>query len=455
MWSVRELKVMGSIAGGAPKFGRVVPVRAAPTKVGPRTVQGAYPIAAWLALIGLIVPAEMTLRPAGIAITPGRVGLILLLFPAIYVLCKRGGRVLSADLFVCATSAWMTGAAVYVSGWGAISSAPGAESVEFLGSYLVARAFFFGPVALTKFIRVLKFLSIILIMLALAEFISGRSIVHHTFAAIVGANPAPVSYRLNALRAMATFDHAILFGAFCPLVTAILLYWERNALRKALWVGLCFIGCIVSLTSVALMSFFIVLALYTYDRMMRQYRWRWGALWMALAIFLLAIYLATNAPLGWVITHLTFDPESGYFRYMIWDASLVYISQAPLAGYAFNLLHHDILDHTVDSVWLVSSLRYGVPMIAFLLLANLAAFLPTRTFKNRSADDINRMSTAFTIVLMMFLFIGLTVHYWNFMWIFWGLCIGIRASLRELSMEAARRPSAINVSGAFMTAGVS
>ena len=444
---------MGGITGGAAKLGRVVSV--APTKVGPRTVQGVYPLAAWLALVGLIVPAEMTLRPAGIAITPGRVGVILLLFPAIYVLYERGSRVLLSDLFVCATGAWMVGAAVYVSGWGAISSAPGAESVEFLGSYLVARAFFFGPVALTTFIRVLKFLAIVLIMLALAEFISGIPIVHYIFSAIFGAKPAVVSYRLNSLRGMATFDHAILFGAFCPLVAAILLYWERNALRKALWVGLCFIGCIASLTSVALMSFFMVLAVYTYDRTMRQYRWRWRTLWMALAIFLLAIYLATNAPLGWVITHLTFDPENGYFRYMIWDAALVYISQAPLAGYAYNLLHHELLDTTVDSVWLVSSLHYGVPMIVFLLLANLAASLPTRTLKNRSTDNISRMSTAFSIVLTMFLFMGLTVHYWNFMWIFWGLCIGIRASLRELSTQAARRPSAINVSSTFMTAGVS
>ena len=29
--------------------------------------------------------------------------------------------------------------------------------------------------------------------------------------------------------------------------------------------------------------------------------------------------------------------------------------------------------------------------------------------------------------------IGLTVHFWNYMWIFWGICLGVRASLREWS----------------------
>jgi hypothetical protein len=137
--------------------------------------------------------------------------------------------------------------------------------------------------------------------------------------------------------------------------------------------------------------------------------------------------------LGWVLTHLTFDPESGYFRYLIWERGLAFIDKAPLAGYSFNLLHDDILDSTVDSVWLVSALRYGIPMIIFLFLANFAAALPSGTSK-RTDFHTSQMSTAFTLVLMMFMFIGLTVHFWNFMWIFWGLCLGIRVSLREWSM---------------------
>jgi hypothetical protein len=118
---------------------------------------------------------------------------------------------------------------------------------------------------------------------------------------------------------------------------------------------------------------------------------------------------------------------------MIWDAALFYIGQAPLTGYAFELIHSDILDHSVDSVWLISALRYGTPMVVFLMLANLAAFWPTRKSRNRSPAP---MSTAFSIILAMFIFTGLTVHFWNFMWIFWGLCIGIRASLREYTLYA-------------------
>jgi hypothetical protein len=98
---------------------------------------------------------------------------------------------------------------------------------------------------------------------------------------------------------------------------------------------------------------------------------------------------------------------------------------------------------TVDSIWLVFALRFGVPAVALLFLSNVSSFLPVKSARGRrnrnddapavSATDkyMADMSMAFTTVLVMFMFIGLTVHFWNYMWIFWGICLGVRASLRE------------------------
>ena len=127
----------------------------------------------------------------------------------------------------------------------------------------------------------------------------------------------------------------------------------------------------------------------------------------------------------------------------IWDAAISKISEAPIFGFAFRTLNVGILDNTVDCVWLVYALRFGLPMIALFLMTNIATFL----LNGQRQTDIttvretymNRMRTAFTLVLVLFSLMGLTVHFWNFMWIFWGVCIGIRASLREQALEAARR----------------
>jgi hypothetical protein len=359
-------------------------------------------------------------------------------------LFKRGRHLVISDFFVWMTFIWMIGAAAYVSGISAFWSAPGGEALEFFAGYFIARGFFFGLAALNKFVRVLRFFALFAILLAIADFITGRLIVHDALAQILGVKPrATVIFRENMVRATSTFEHPILFGSFCSALAAILLYGHQNTLRRVLWAGLCFVGCVMSLTSAALLSFFIVIGLYTYDRLMRRYPRRWNAVWASLIIFVSVIFVVANAPLGWLITHLTFDPESGYFRYLIWDAALQYIDQAPIAGYAFNLLHHEILDQTVDSVWLVTSLHYGVPAALFLFLANVTSFLPPKASRVRAMElDQSRMSTAFTVVLIVFILVGLTVHFWNFMWIFWAVCIGIRASLRELALGEA--PEAVS-----------
>ena len=187
------------------------------------------------------------------------------------------------------------------------------------------------------------------------------------------------------------------------------------------------------------MSISIVLAAYAYDRLMSTWPWRWSALWIAVAILILTLFLVSNDPMAFIINHLTMDPQTGHFRLLIWNAALAKISDAPLTGFAFDTLDSEFLDHTVDSVSLVFMLRFGIPMIVLLLLTNLAAFLPTRRSiqKLTCASYIDQMRPAFTMVLAMFMFIGLTVHFWNYTWIFWSLCIGIRSSLRERSNEAA------------------
>jgi hypothetical protein len=327
-------------------------------------------------------------------------------------------------------------------GVAALSSA-GGDALDFLGGYLIARAFFFERLALDTFIRVLKVFAVIAIILAMADSISGRLIVHDTMAAIVGASVWPeAGLRNSMVRAASTFDHAILFGVFCALTAAILLYWEQGLLRRSFAVGICVLGCLLSLSSAAIMTVSIVLAAYTYDRLMGRHSWRWGAFWIVISALGFAFCMVATDPLGWVISHLTLDPQTGYFRMMIWDAAFTYIAQAPLTGYAYELFHNDIIDGSVDSIWLLHSLRFGVPMFILFFLTNVAAFFPSKRGSRNGADDdyMGRMRRAFTLVLLMFMFTGLTVHFWNYMWMFWGLCIGIRASLREFSMEMTGRP---------------
>lgn len=394
-------------------------------------------IAIWLILIGLIIPAaEVQLFIGGAKFTAGRLGIALLLVPALMALFKPSRTLVVSDLFACATVAWIITAASSIGESTTLSSAA-SESLEFLGGYVAARGFIYGPAAIREFVRILKILAIIALLFAISETLSGRLLVHEIAAAIFNVEPPDAQYRGGMVRAMATFDHAILYGAFCCFTGIILLYASSSALKRIIYVALCFLGCVLSRSSSALLSLSIAIAAYSYDRTMQQYPWRWIVLWALVAASALGLFVASANPLGWFLSHLTLDPESGYFRVMIWQAAFERISQSPLIGYGFNSLDSAILDATVNSVWLVFALRFGIPMIALLFITNLAALLPVSRGVSVSSRDVtmDRFSTAFTMTLVLFIFIGLTVHFWNYMWMFWGICIGIRASIREWAFK--------------------
>lgn len=391
-----------------------------------------YRLPAWLSLVGALLPsAELSIR-IGVNFPPGRLCIVLLSGPAIFILLSRAYRPSWSDFFAIATAGWMVASAVYEKGTDVLLTSAGGESVEFLGAYLVGRAFFGCPESLQTFIQVLKKVAILLLLFALTDRITGQWFVQNTLASLVNVVPPMAVYRGDAIRATATLDHPILLGAFFSLILPLFLYSAKSGTHRISYLLVCLTGTFLSLSSSALMACMMVLAAYSYDRSLKNFPARWPLFWIISATIFGVFFLVANAPLSWMITHLTLDPQTGYFRFLIWNAALERISESPFIGLITDKSNNSILDTTVDCVWLAHALRFGVPMIAFLLLANITAIWPPNRARDNFRDAFSaQMNTAFTIVLLTFMFIGMTVHFWNYMWIFWGLCIGIKSSLKR------------------------
>lgn len=406
-----------------------------------RTAQHANLLVAWLAMIGAFLPAELQLSIAGGKFTAGRIGILLLTVPALVVLLQAGRKLMFSDFLALSIGVWMVGIGYQAGDADSLSSSI-ALVIEFVGGYFVARAFFFGLPALDGFTRVVRLLVIVLVIFGFVDFISGRWVVHDFLTSLVGAPWLGAIYRGDTVRAASTLDHPILFGTFCAISAALLLNSEQRTPNRILWAGTCFAGCLLSKSSAGLLSFLIVIFAYGYESVMKVYRWRWKLFWSVVVSIVAVIFVVANHPIGWAISHMTIDPVSGFYRILIWDAAFAKMAEAPFTGFGFNVVGNDILDHTVDSVWLVLGLRFGLPMIALVALISIAAILPiarnAANVKEGSSSYVSRMRRAFTVMLLVFMFAGLTVHFWNFMWIFWGLCIGCRVSLRELLMMQGR-----------------
>lgn len=396
-----------------------------------------YVLASWLVLIGLVIPStEVQVFIADAKFTAGRLALIVLIVPALIVLVRRGRHLLTCDIATGLMVAWMLSAAFVTPG--SLSSSA-AVIMEFLFSYVVGRAFFVQPAALDTFIRVLKFMTIFIVAIAVAEIMTGRLVAHETAGMIFGISPPGAVFRQGLIRATSTLDHPILFGTFCALVNAIMLFWEPTNGRRFLMSFVCLIGCVVSQSSAALMAYVLGTAAYGYEQL-AQIPKRWTIFWSLIGFAIGAALLLSEHPIGWLISNLTLDPQSGYFRILIWNLAFERIEQSPLFGFSFEMFNDPILDTTIDCVWLVNALRFGIPASALLFLVNVAAIWPIRRPNSGECDPYGRrMGMAFTTVLLLFMFSGITVHFWNYMWVFWGLCIGIRGALRErvLNSEAA------------------
>jgi hypothetical protein len=390
--------------------------------------------AVWLTVIAVcMLPAAMTVLLGGAKFNPGRLVISLFFFPALFVLFRNQRRFLPADFLSLGIFIWIVGATLLVSGHSASLSSAAAQALEFGGGYIVARAYCFGNPALRAFCQALKTVVVIIIILAVTEQISGRHITYDSIATLWGQPTKVPEIRDGFIRAMSTFPHSILYGTFCAVAAAIFIYSESAPLRRWVYVGLCLFGCILSFSSAPIMSAIIVGCVYCYDRLMRRHLWRWRALVAALIVLLVSLYFASNNLISWIVAHLTLDPSTGYFRQATWNRAFYNIGESPFFGYGFDAYGdpNEFFDSaSVDSVWLVMALRFGIPVVMLLAALNFMAFA-RREGSGGGDCYANNMRTGFTLALVIFMFSGLTVHFWNSIWILWGLCIGIRASLQE------------------------
>src|SRR6266478_3331920 len=73
-------------------------------------------LAIWLMLIGLCTPT-IPFFLGGVKLTPLRIAIICLLFPALSVLAQANRRIIISDRFAIALAAWMIGATFIADGF--------------------------------------------------------------------------------------------------------------------------------------------------------------------------------------------------------------------------------------------------------------------------------------------------------------------------------------------------
>ncbi len=392
-----------------------------------------------LIVFGLFIPEELSFYLFGLRLTVIRL-IFLLLAPVLLVkgvkkLSSGLYRFVPSDLFVIAVGFWLIYGPANIDGLLPALNHAGPTVLEFCVGYFVTRIMLCGSDAALSFATVLCRTIAVVALIGVLDPVTNQRFAHDWAARLTTPLVHSIefwgdAYRLGLLRATGPLEHPILYGFVCAVGMVIAI---SIPIRGWLFVTVaCGLGTMAALSSAPIQVMIMGLGLLAYDFLFSRYSYRWKVLVVAGALGLLSAFMISNNLLGFVISHLIFSPESGYYRVWTWEAVGLYVSQSPWFGLGFGELPEEI-NHSIDSLWLVLSIAAGYPgavLVALSLLGAGPIFTGRRKPELTSAES--RLSSALAIVLFLTCYMAFTVHLWGSAWVLAGLLAGLKAHLSEL-----------------------
>jgi len=397
------------------------------------------PAALRVIVVSLFLPEELSFTLLGLRLTVTRL-ILLVLTP---ILLMRVGRMLGtgryrfvlSDLFVPLAGLWMIIGPSNVVGIEAASNHGGPIALEFCIGYMATRVLLSEHGQALSFAGLLCCGIAIVGLLGTLDVLTNEHFLRHLAGRITGYVTPSVSqgddHRLGLLRAMSTLDHPILFGIACAI--GLLIVASVPIPKRKFAILGCTVGALLSLSSAPVQGIVVGFGLLLYDRLFSATQLRWACLIASAAAGMVILLTLVDAPLDFVFRYFIFDPETGWFRILIWQVDVQALMQSPWVGLGFEFLEDYQLPATVDSVWLESALTFGIPGSVLIALSIIGATsLPTNGLHVHLTTAESKLGTILGIVIFLIVFWGFTVHFWGAVWILIALLTGVRAHLGEL-----------------------
>jgi hypothetical protein len=402
--------------------------------------------AACLVLGSFFGPAEAIIR-LGVGFTALRAALFIVLVPGVVLFCRkvaRGGYVpVMSDFVVPVMAAWMGLALAMTVGIKGLLGIDTAVILEFVSAYLIARCLFGTASGLEQFAKVLLVVASGLVLLGFVEqaahtnlISSLASRVFHTSRSLVlnAGNTTTTQYRMGLVRVRVSFEHSILYGAFFAVSAPLFFYVLKSLKARLLALGVCLVGTLLSLSSGPMLCFGIFVSGITFDSLFWRLRWRWGLLALFCLYILAVILLTVDQPVEALIKLGTLDPQTGIYRLQIWHWIGYNLRDSWMFGTGGKDWQRPAqMVASVDSLWLVQSLRSGYVGAGLLVASILSPFFvwPPRQLPMFPSRRYDQLRIAVGISILQLVFLAFAVHIWGIMWAYLAMLIGIRAGLNE------------------------
>ena len=387
-----------------------------------------YPWIPVLFLISLVIPLSISLGP--VRLSPYRIVLIVALLGAIpRWLSGAAGPVRGFDICIVLAFLWAAIAYFVVHQSAQLIETSGILIIESIGAYLMARTYIRNRTEFEQVMRLFLLLIVLLFPFAIYETITGRPILLDVFNRIGDSFPAITQYqRFGLERVQGVFEHSIPYGVFVSagLSAVLYLYAQPMLAGRRVLLGLIVVASSVfSVSGGALLALFTQFGLYLWDKFLKPVPRRWLILACLVVLAFIVVDIGSNRkPAHVFISYLSFSPESGYNRILIFNHGIENVWAHPVFGLGLNDWARPIwMGDSVDNFWLLIAMRHGIP--AFLLFAGgtiWAMFVVG--YRDLKSPELQQARYAYMLALTGMILAGITVHYWNALFPFFMFMLG-------------------------------
>jgi hypothetical protein len=365
-------------------------------------------------MISLIMPVSIDIF--GARVSPSRLFILLTIVPlALQLVRGTVGKITTVDILVILFTLWMLITLIYHYGFSRLPYSL-MSVAEVIGGYLVGRVLIRSIADFTFLIKCQLAVMMFLMPFAVLDFVTNNQLWAKILDSFGSATfRAPSSHpRWGFQRVLTGFDHPILFGLFCSIAAANVFYiWRDHVFRAASRLGFVFFMVFMSLSSGALLSALIQIFLIAWGVITKAKWWLLACIFIAAFVFL---HFASNrGPLVILIETMTFNAGTGWTRILQWEYAGAEVLRNPIWGKGIDsnwIRPFWLYTSSIDSYWLVVAFRHGLPAIAFLGMAFLAAIIyivRNNTLGQRAAE----IRTGYLIAFVGICFTLTTVHIWN------------------------------------------
>lgn len=412
----------------------------------PRTTAGfrrvPLPLPVWIFLLGVTMPIWFQIGP--LAMNTLRLQLIVMIVPlTIGLFTGRYGRVLPTDVLFFLHLLWLV-IAIAVNNPDRVVQFSGSNGIEFIGGYVLARAYVRTPETFVALCRALILILVVLFPFAIFEAMTGKRMLLDLLWQIPGATSnyrMPPEERMGLVRVQSVFSHPIHYGLFSAVTFSMAFVGLKGASKY----GWRYVTGIIAatagflaLSSGALLAIFLQFGLIIWNRVLASVRLRW---WLLLGLFALA-YIAieiasSRSTLRVFMTYATFSAQTAYWRMLIFEWGMQNVWSSPIFGIGLNDWFRPYWMYTssVDNFWLLMAMRYGIPGFVLIMAGYVWAMVQIIRRKFTPGTALNQLRLAWVFTFMGLSFTLFTVHIWTLIYSFVFFMLGAGMWMTAVDQE--------------------